>query len=209
MTNKQKYPNAKVKRFYLDDEWYVSLGDKIDGGDYLVNNSPRSKCTGGYHKTKELAQDALDKFMEPPEITLSEIKSQLAEAKKLIGKKFTNTFNREKQTCGEAFLALEPINKTSLLVEQEIERKGYCVAVRSNTGNAYPFSICKEYRGIQLSNQYTAERVDSNWQIEGKLFSDSFIRQAYNFLASQFSVTNITANGVTFNLDIVKKLLQS
>lgn len=203
----RKIPNAEIKG---PNKWgyYIVLRGGMSHI-YLVNNQPSiNDCTNGWHSTRQQAEAALNKFITP-DPTLSEIKSQFAEAKKLIGKTVSNTHDSYKNTVEEVFLAVESSPKTSALVMAEIRNKGYCIALKCRQGT-YPFSICKEYKGVQLSNQYTAELVDNNnyWKIGNSEFAVSFIRGIYNFLASH-SAAKVIAYDVTFDLDMVKKLLES
>lgn len=213
MTNKQKYPNAKIEKNAFTNHYgryYIPLGD----GRYLKRNGEAQlHCCKypelTYFESEQSAQAALNKFMAP-DPTLSEIKSQLAEAKKLIGKKFTNTHDSFKNICDEVVLFLVQSGKTSHLVNSEIAKNGFCIAIKvSDYGkSSYPFSICKEDKSVQLSSQYTAELVSGCWKIGSKEFSVSFIREIYNFLSSH-SASKVTAYDVTFDLDMVKKLCES
>lgn len=211
MTNKEKYPNAKVSScdFSYGTKYYIHLQGVGIHALYLVDGKPSQDCIKGWYSSQQSAQAALDKFMTP-DPTLSEIKSQLAEAKKLIGKKFTNTHDQEKQTCADVFLALEPSQKTSGLVNKQIAEKGFCIAVKTDhfCASIYPFSICKEDKSIQLSSQYTAELVGNYWKIGGVEVGKDFVQHMYDFLSCRVAA-KIVFKDITFDLDMVKKLLES
>jgi hypothetical protein len=212
MTNKEKYPNAKVKDFDL--VFYVSLLHDH----YLVNGKVSRHCTkDGYYETYQEAQTALNNFMnETSEITLKEIKLQLEEAKKLVGTKIKNSYSNRVETCERVFLTVERGHDTSMLMNEQIDKKGYCIGVRTSGRDTLPLSMCKEIKTVSViahdGQTYTAESDGNCWKFGCAKISKCLIKEAYNLFEKSVTgnrqVEKITIGKCDFTRETLKALVE-
>lgn len=224
MTNKQKYPSAKIQenpnaKGLCGGAWYVELKHsfylKNDGS---ISGHDHDKPNDTYYKTKTAAQKALDKFMkDKPEITLSEIKSQYEEAEKLLGKKFLSAHNGKTEICEKVFLAVKGGLNTSYLMNKEIEEKGYCIGITTAFRNTLPFSMCKKIKPIEVvahnGKTYTAEDDGKCWKFGCATISKTLIKESYKLFDSLFSdgnrqIKKITIGACDFDLETLKSLIE-
>jgi len=223
MTNKQKYPNAEIEKNpscsidICGGIWYVKLGN----GFYLKNDNTVGKHEAErpnftYYKTKIAAQQALNKFMkDKPEITLSEIKSQYEEAKKLIGKKVAGPYISYKFTVKEVHLEIiyEP---SSTLCNEFFEKNGYVIKV---CGGCHIIPYTPDIKIIESvsvvahdSKTYIAVDDGECWQFGCAKISKSLIEESYELLDTIFSdgnrqITKITIGACDFDRATLKSLV--
>lgn len=220
MTNKEKYPNAKVRRLVFNGEYYISLDGELH---YLVDGKPNKNCsTKGYFKTEKEAQAALDTFMNgpKPEITLSEIKSQLEEAKKLIGKKV-------KHKCGSKGV----VKQVSLCLDEErvkndsssvycfYEKHGYVIIVKY-IDETFPSFSChselEELKSVSVKahdgRTYTAESDGDCWKFGCARISKLLIKEVCSFFDKTYAgnreVQKITIGACDFDHKMLKSLVE-
>ncbi len=230
MTNKEKYPNAKIIQNPSAPQecggtWYIRLVSEFGKRDqYLLKNlqvgpHDHDNPSNTYFPSEAAAKTALDNFMnETPEITLKEIKLQLEEAKKLIGKnvRFSLGMGTYREKCEKVFFALEEASNTSLLMEKEIKTKGYCIGVKTSGQHTLPLSMCEEIKTISVvahdGQTYTAESDGNCWKFGCARISKSLIREAYNlFLQSSTGnrqVEKITIGKCDFSRETLKALVE-
>lgn len=181
MTNKEKYPRAHVSSVFFSygRRYYVTLDDKPYGSTYLTNGQPNTDCTLGWHETYEQAENALKKFMNPkPEITLAEIKSQYAEAQKLIGKTVKHetpfrvaTVKLEVEHCA-----------SSILCNRFFKDNGYVIKLESpNGGRVIPYTPDLESSNtVEVfahdGQKYAAESDGDCWKFGCAKISKSIVR---------------------------------
>ncbi len=217
MTNKEKYPNAEVRN--LDDEYYVGL-DGISY--YLVDGKPNKDCTKGWFKTRKEAQTALDNFMNGPkqEITLSEIKSQLEEAKKLVGKTVKHK-EGSKGVVEEVSLCVDKdyAKKSSSSVYCFYEKYGYAIIVRY-FDKTFPSVSChseiEELRTISVKahdgQTYTAESDGDCWKFGCARISKSLIKNALELFEKSTignrQIQKITIGKCDFDRETLKSLVE-
>lgn len=222
MTNKQKYPNAKVER----NEYCNLYGGhyiRLDQGVFLkrdgsADSHSYSDPSNTYFESGKIAQSALDKFMkDKPEITLSEIKSQYEEAEKLLGKKFLSAHDGKTEICEKVFLAVKGGLNTSYLMDQEIEGKGYCIGITTAFRNTLPFSMCKKIKLIEVvahdGKTYIAEDDGKCWKFGCAKISKTLIKESYKLLDSLFSdgnrqITKVTIGACDFDQETLKSLIE-
>lgn len=220
MTNKEKYPNAKVcpMLFSYGTRYYVSLRGGIINPIYLVNGEPNEECTHGWHQTQEQAESALNNFMnETSEITLKEIKLQLEEAKKLVGKKIKNSYSNKVQTCERVFFAVERGADTSVLMNEEINKNGYCIGVRTVERDTLPLFMCEEIKTISVvahdGQTYTAESDGDCWKFGCARISKTLIKQSLNLMNDKThggnrQIEKITIGKCDFTRETLKALVE-
>lgn len=207
MTNKEKYPNAEVRS--LDDKYYVSL-DGISY--YLVDGKPNKDCTEGWFKTRKEAQTTLDNFMNGPkqEITLSEIKSQYEEAKKLIGNKIKGLVVKDVSLHVELRLS-------SYVCNEFFEKNGYVIKVSDGKGTAIPYtpdiSIFKDVSVKAHDGQtYTAESDRDCWKFGCARISKSLIKNASELFEKSVTgnrqIQKITIGACDFDRETLKSLVE-
>lgn len=106
---------------------------------------------------------------EKKEITLSEIKSQLLEAKKLIGKKVRH--ETIKFEVKSVFLTVENSMETSLKCKDILNKDGYVIEVK---GGPYslPFQYCEEVKDLEvvLNSSHTATLSNSGIRVGCQTF---------------------------------------
>lgn len=227
MTNKEKYPNACVKENphateACDGKWYIALSKKDFQFEYLLrnlqvgphdSNNPRNT----YHPSKEAAQLSLDNFMnEKKSVTLDEIKSQLSEAKKLIGKKFSNSHDQSICTCDRVFIALERGGETSPLMDKEIKEIGYSIGVKATGMGTYPFSMCKPVSTVEVTNhhgeKYTAQDNSQTWKFGCAEISKSLVKELYETMSKTHTgnrqASKVTIGAADFDVDTLKALVE-
>lgn len=227
MTNKEKYPNARI----LENP---CAGASCGGTFYisLMNNSPNNLLLNNgtvdrhqwnnpslsYYKTKEQAETALNNFMnETPEITLKEIKLQLEEAKKLVGKKIKNSYDKAAETCEKVFLAVDIGGDTSEVMNKEIREKGYCIGVKTNKRNTFALSMCKKIETVSVTahdgQTYTAESDGDCWKFGCARISKTLIKQSLNLMndknfGGNRQIEKITIGKCDFTLETLKALVE-
>jgi len=225
MTNKEKYPNAKVK-YYESCGFYVVLNGKT----YLVDGVPASNLEGWqsqkgrYYETQEQAQQALDSFMyEKPVVTLDKVKSELAKAKKLIGKHIKVLISGIGVTGNVtvvkgAEILLEKENNWSAIAQKTLDENGYIVVLVTEHGatlfdpNCY--KLVKKVAVVNHQGQeYTAQDCGSFWKFGCAKISKQLIRDLYNVMSSKNyqgnrSVTKVTIGAADFSLDTLKDLME-
>jgi hypothetical protein len=148
----------------------------------------------------------------PSTITLDEIKSQLIEAKKLIGKNFYNYHDKKTYICKDVFLALEVSGKTSPMMDCEISNNGYCIGVRSVNGCLYPFSICKPVSVVETTNhrgeKYTAQDNGQTWKFGCAEISKSLVKELYETMSENHignrQASKVTIGAADFDFDTLK-----
>ena len=217
MTNKEKYPNAEVRS--LNVSYYISL----DGGNYyLVNGQPNLCALGGYFKTQKEAQTALDNFMNGPkqEITLSEIKSQLEEAKKLVGKTVKHK-DGSKGVVEQVSLCVDKdsAKKSSSSVYCFYEKYGYAIIVRY-FDKTFPSVSChselEQFRTVSVTahdgQTYTAESDGDCWKFGCARINKSLIKEAYDLFDKTYGgnlkVEKITIGKCDFDRETLKSLVE-
>jgi hypothetical protein len=229
MTNKEKYPNAHIGELY--GEYYVALG-YLNGSKkyhYLVGDTPRENATFGYHKTKEAAQLALDNFLnEKKPITLDEIKSQLIEAKKLIGKTVRRTkgdrqdakFKVESVVCN-----VDEFTESGPLSRDFFDKNGYLIRLRGEYLGFEDNTICAIYsKGYyevvndeitvtnHLGEKYTAQDNGQTWKFGCAEISKSLVRELYGTMSKTHignrQATKVTIGAADFSLDTLKALVE-
>lgn len=225
MTNKEKYPDAKI-----DYNQFVSVGNKIKGG-YFIKLKERTYLLydgtiGGhnhdypdntYYKSREEAQQALEKFMnEKNKITLQEIKDQYEKAKALIGKKIT----RSSLTMVVKTVHLELLNSNSSVFSNEFfERHGYVIQLKGG-GSCIPFDsnveICKQVIVVKAHDgvEYEAKNNGECWKFGCAEISKQLIKKAYELMDTTFDSGNRKLNKITigacdFDFDTLKKLVEA
>lgn len=224
MTNKEKYPNARILEnesatYDCDGQFYIRLlSDEYvylrrDGS---VGPHDCSDARNTYHKTRQDAQDALDKFMnEKPEITLSEIKSQYEEAKKLIG-------NKIKDPDGRTFVVKDvslhvEFRSSSYVCNEFFEKNGYVIKVSNGKGTAIPYvpdiSIFKEISVKAHDGQtYTAESDGDCWKFGCARIDKSLIKNASELFekltVGNRQVKKITIGACDFDEETLKSLVE-
>lgn len=221
MTNKEKYPNACVDsvNFSHGTQYYVVLLKDGNNTKYLANGKPNEDCRNGWHNTHEQAQAALNKFMnEPPPITLAEIKTQLQEAKKLINKRVRYSIGETMYTekCEKVFFALERADNTSPLMEKEIDKKGYCIGVRTCARHTISLSMCEEVKTVTVTahdgQKYSAESDGDCWKFGCAKISKSLVGDVMQ-LFEKSTVGNrklekVTIGKCDFDYQILKELTE-
>lgn len=223
MTNKEKYPNAKIDANLtvgcdIKGHFFIKLKDNV----FLLYDGsigPHSSINPNntYYKTRQEAQQALDNFMkEEKQITLQEIKNLLTEAKKLIGK------NVEELNSGR-----HPVEKVELVVhecessyycDEFFKKHGYVIKVSSDgfsipyTPDIKPFKKAvkvKAHDGVE----YKAEDREKYWKFGCARISKQLIQKAYDLFDTKFAdgnreVKKITIGACDFDFDTLKQLVE-
>jgi hypothetical protein len=216
MTNKGKYPNAHIEE--LHGEYYVVLGF-LNGGKkyhYLVGDAPRENAAFGYYKTKEAAQLALDNFLnEKKPITLDEIKSQLSEAKKLIGKKVCPK-NSSSFVVEEVVLDVLG-ERSSRCCDEFFDKHGYVIRVCDNDLRKVPYTTdLKPIQSVEVTNhsgeKYTAQDNGQTWKFGCAEISKSLVKELYETMSKTHvgnrQALKVTIGAADFSLDTLKALVE-
>ena len=223
MTNKEKYSNAKIKGgekpFVLLDknDIYLTTDGKVSSW-YNLTLPYEEKEKLFYFKSFKQAETALNNFMnETSEITLKEIKLQLEEAKKLVGKKIKNSYSNKVQTCERVFFAVERGADTSVLMNEEINKNGYCIGVRTVERDTFPLFMCEEIKTISVvahdGQTYTAESDGDCWKFGCARISKTLIKQSLNLMNDKThggnrQIEKITIGKCDFTRETLKALVE-
>lgn len=220
MTNKEKYPNAKVYSmlFSYGRRYYVSLREETINPIYLVDGKPNEECTHGWHQTQEQAETALNNFMnEPHEITLKEIKRQYEEAKKLIGRIVRYKEGSEAKV-DRVILDLEGV-RSSISCDEFFEKNGYVVKLCSGDAWKVPYApdikvFNEEVAVIAHDGQkYTAKSDGDCWKFGCARISKTLIKQSLNLMndknfGGNRQIEKITIGKCDFSRETLKALVE-
>lgn len=219
MTNKEKYPNAKVERnehCKLYGGFYILLKKGIflkrDGS---ADGHNCSQPSNTYFESQEIAQSALDKFMNP-ESTLSEIKSQLAEAKRLIGKKVSFP-------SVSPFIVNEIIldivgERSSKTCDEFFNKHGYVIKVCDAGYTKIPYTpSLKSIQSVEVTRhngeKYIAKDAGHCWKFGSAEISKLLIKDLYYVMSQKYlgnhQATKVTIADADFDLGTLKDLVDS
>lgn len=221
MTNKEKYPNAKVKE-YGPYGWYVSLGDNEH---YLAFG----RVSTTYYINKSDAQTALDNFMnEKKPITLDEIKSQLSEAKKLIGKTVRRTKGNEQNAkfkVESVVCTVDEFIESGPLSNDLFNKNGYLIRLRGKHDDFENKTIYAIYSDgyyevvneeVVVTNhrgeKYTAQNNGQTWKFGCAEISKSLVKELYETMSKTHTgnrqASKVTIGAADFSLDTLKALVE-
>ena len=231
-----KYPNARIstnnngKLYYihlyslnnkLHNIYLTNTGEELDWQTSELSVLEKEKLV--YFKTKKLAQEALDKVnitrmkKQPKKkpITLTEIKSQFAEAKKLIGKRVIHKDGKTKFKVSEVKLYLENAPNTSSSSTTFYGIYGYVIQVGGD-GFATPFQEVSENKEIIIRNHsgasYTAVNEGDFWVFGCAKIDKSLIRAAHELLeknvAGNRTASKVTIGAADFDKETLKRLVE-
>lgn len=230
MTNKEKYPKAKIDHFQPYG-FYIYLGNST----YLVDGEPSPNLEGWktkkgryYHyQTKKEAQKALDQFMKPVKKkpnTLDEIKSQLEKAKQLIGKRIkvlvsgTNVVGNI-ALVKDVQLLLEKQNTWSDIAVKCFKQNGYVIVLTTDYGKTLFDPTCYELvKEVVVNNhlgqEYVAQDCGRFWKFGCAEISKQQIKDLYNIMSSKNyggnrTVSKVTIGAADFSLDTLKALVDN
>lgn len=230
MTNKEKYPKAKVDHFHPYG-FYISLG--TFPSTYLVDGEPSPNLSGWqtekgrYYQTEKEAQKALDQFMKPVKKkpnTLDEIKTQLKKATQLIGKNIKvlvsgTGFEGNVAKVKGVEILLEKQYNWSAIAEKRFDENGYIIVLVTDYGKTLFDPTCYELvKEVVVKNhlgqEYIAQDCGRFWKFGCAEISKQQIKDLYNIMSSKNyggnrTISKVTIGAADFSLDTLKALVDN
>ena len=198
-----------------NDIYHIKSKNNIDKTRWSGDSSGRGYCTSENIWNKKFPQ-------EKKQITLNEIKSQLLEAKKLIGKKVKRLAGRNSGDIygvEDAILHLENPPRGPLH-DKFFEENGYVISLTDKGSNTVfqvgTFEVIEEIVVENHSGEsYTAKNKGDFWVFGCARIDKSLIKRAYELLDDKAttkgnrSATKVTIGAADFDLETLKKLVEA
>lgn len=148
---------------------------------------------------------------ESPGKTLKEIKAELAEAEKLIGKKIIRGLSFKTKVKSVKLFITEPPSFEgeygSISVNDFFKENEYVIALKCDSSYAFPYQNIKLVgSGIFIGGYEAEDRIDS-WCINYIIFSKETLKKAYSLLNSDYFVSSVKISGLNFSIVDLKKLV--